>query len=149
MVARLALVLKARAKVLVALGHPGQTVETKDLKAEAIKDKDKVVQLVELKFLVAMLNSIKAPVQARMDREAMSELVKDRDLTMEVRVASREQTDRMVVVLGFLEAKILLPALLPKRVDVVTETRMVLDSASRVIAMVNPSTASSPGWWQF
>lgn len=149
MVARLALVLKALTKVLVALGLTGQTVETKDLKAEAIKDKDKVVQLVELKFLVAMLNSIKAPVQARMDREAMSELVKDRDLTMEVQVASREQTDRMVVVLGFLEAKILLPALLPKRVDVVTETRMALDSASRVIAMVNPSTASSPGWWQF
>lgn len=146
--ARLALVLKELTKVLVALG---QTVETKDLKAEAIKDQDKVVQQEELRSQAVMLNSIKAPAAARMGRvtrEAMAEMVVDRDLTMEVRVASREQTDRMVV-LGFLEARILLLALLPKRLDVVTETRMALDSASRVIATVNPSMVSSPGWWQF
>lgn len=47
------------------------------------------------------------------------------------------------------EAKILLQALLPKRLAVVTVTRMALDSASREIATENPSTASSPGWWRF
>lgn len=83
-----------------------------------------------------------------MDREAMSELVEDRDLTKEERVANRELMDHMVV-LRLLEAKILLLALLPKRLDVVTETPMALDSASRVIATENPSTASSPGWLQF
>lgn len=83
-----------------------------------------------------------------MDREAMSELVEDRDLTKEERVANRELTDHMVV-LRLLEAKILLQVLLPKRLDVVTETPMALDSASRVIATENPSMASSPGWWQF
>lgn len=83
-----------------------------------------------------------------MDREAMSELVEDRDLTKEERVANRELTDHMVV-LRLLEAKILLQVLLPKRLDVVTETPMALDSASRVIAMENPSMASSPGWLQF
>lgn len=116
----------------------GQTVETKDLKAqpvEAIKDQDKVV-LVELKSQVVMLKSIKARMD-RVTREAMSELV-------EVRVQSR-LTDRTGV-LRFLEAKILLLAPLPKSLDVVTVTRMALDSASRVIATVNPSTASSPGW---
>lgn len=83
-----------------------------------------------------------------MDREAMSELVEDRDLTKEERVANRELMDHMVV-LRLLEAKILLQVLLPKRLDVVTETPMALDSASRVIATENPSMASSPGWWQF
>lgn len=83
-----------------------------------------------------------------MDREAMSELVEDRDLTKEERVANRELMDHMVV-LRLLEAKILLLALLPKRLDVVTETPMALDSASRVIATENPSMASSPGWLQF
>lgn len=83
-----------------------------------------------------------------MDREAMSELVEDRDLTKEEQVANRELMDHMVV-LRLLEAKILLQVLLPKRLDVVTETPMALDSASRVIATENPSMASSPGWWQF
>lgn len=77
----------------------------------------------------------------------MSELVEDRDLAMEVRVASRYLMN--TVVLRLLEAKILLQALLPKRLAVVTVTRMALDSASREIATENPSTASSPGWWRF
>lgn len=102
---------------------------------EAIKDKGRVVQLVVLRFQAITPNSTKVPV--RMDktiREAMPELV---DLT------------EPAVELEFLEVKILPQVLLPKRLDVVTVTRTALDSASRVIAMVNPSTVSSPGWWQF
>lgn len=92
-----------------------------------------------------MLNLIKVPEPARMDRAtrvAMSEPMEDKDLTS---MASRELMERTVV-LKFLEAKILPLALHPKRLDVVTVTRMALDSASRVIVTVNPNTVSSPGW---
>lgn len=125
-------------RMLEALGLTDRMVEAKGRKAlqmEAIEDKGKVVQLVELRFQAVTPNSTKVPV--RMDktiREAMPELV---DLT------------EPAVELEFLEVKILPQVLPPKRLDVVTVTRMVLDSASRVIATVNPSTVSSPGWWQF
>lgn len=125
-------------RMLEALGLTDRMVEAKGRKAlqmEAIKDKGKVVQLVELRSQEVTPNSTKVPV--RMDktiREAMPELV---DLT------------EPAVELEFLEVKILPQVLPPKRLDVVTVTRMVLDSASRVIATVNPSTVSSPGWWQF
>lgn len=125
-------------RMLEALGLTDRMVEAKDRKAlqvEAIKDKGKVVQLVVLRFQAITPNSTKVPV--RMDktiREAMPELV---DLT------------EPAVELEFLEVKILPQVLLPKRLDVVTVTRTALDSASRVIVTVNPSTVSSPGWWQF
>lgn len=116
---------------------------------DLIRDKEvKVALAMKESVQLAEARILKALTKEVMDKVLAMEQV--RDLMVKVdQILKVLVMDRTVAVLRFQEVRTPLLALPRKSLDVVTVTRTELDSVSRVTATVNPSTVSSPGWWQF